>query len=159
MWESITSMVNGGNGIYVLILIAILLLIAVITSKKGLLSVRTSHISLGGALIERDVIRHQIEEAYICSFDLCRKLGLDEGSYLTKYTGERIYDKVVEWIMFNHISNASMYVSSKGTAILNLVRNVADCTDECTERIVADWTKHTVERLMELREYYTTHRR
>lgn len=162
MWEAISQVLNGHNGAFILVAVLIVVFVLVYLSRKGGFAIHTHAFSLGGADREREIIRHQIEIAHASSFELPEILGLDFTEYLTKYMIERVYDKVVEWIIFNHISSSPIYIESKTSAVYNLLLslNTADSirTPE-VKKNVKDWVIHLVDQLVHTRKYYIEYKR
>ena len=81
--------------------------------------------------------------------------------YFTKYVLERVYDKVIEWVIFNNISNSSMYVQDKQESICNMVYMfpIGDTfkTPEFKKRM-QNWTSELIARLVQTREIYSKER-
>lgn len=164
MWESISSTLTSKNGPSLLITIAVLILIIVILAiklgKSGLLNIHTKHINIGSKVSERELIRRQIEVAHEFIMSIEGKLVCDNSrynGYFTKYILERVYDKVIEWIMFNHITMNQLYIQDKQDTILNLVYtqpiNEEFKTPEFKVR-VENWVKELVERLVNVKVLY-----
>lgn len=158
MWEAISSVLNGGNGIYILTFVLIIAIIVMLFSKSGMLNIHTSVFSLGGATREREIIRRQIETAHACVAEAIDSLELNGSDYHVKYIFERIYDKVVEWIVFNHISNSQIYLDSKTTAVYNLILSLNPPEEIKTPELkkkISEWVRMLVQQLLQMREYYS----
>ena len=119
MWEAVSQVLNGHNGIFVLISVVVVLLVLVYLSRKGGFSLHTSFLSLGTANKERDIIRHQIEASHAAVLMAMEELNITDNWHI-KYVFERVYDKVVEWVIFNHMSMSPLYIESKFMAVYNL---------------------------------------
>jgi len=167
MWDSLTKTFTSDNGPKLLIIIAILVLIivalAIRLGKAGLLNIHTKYVSIGGKVSERELIRRQIEVAHDFIMSIEGKLICDNSQYngyFTKYILERVYDKVIEWIMFNHITMNQLYIQDKQDTILNLVYaqpiNEEFKTPEFKVR-VENWVKELVERLVNVKVLYGDH--
>lgn len=77
--------------------------------------------------------------------------------YLTKYILERVYDKVIEWIIFNHITTNQLYVQDKQENIENLVYTMVVDDDFKTpefKRRMDNWVKELIEQLVQVKEIY-----
>ena len=81
--------------------------------------------------------------------------------FFIKYILERVYDKVIEWVMFNNISNSPMYVQDKQETICNLIYTFpiekTFKTPEFKKRI-QNWTAELIARLVQTREIYNKER-
>lgn len=147
----------------------ILLLVAVcILGKLLKIRIRTDHIQIGGedkqSYYERAVVRNQVEQAKLFCSALENKIVVmlteppKSDGYYTKYVLERVYDKIVEWIMYNHIENNDEYIESKQWEIQSLVYsfNPPDQfkTPEFQERM-NKWTAEMIGRLVSIRKLYT----
>lgn len=160
MWEAIGQVLTSGNAWQTLIFLAAIVIFAVLLVKSGAVAVRTKHIRIGKAEKEREIIRRQVEAAHDFIMGLGGKIPPTSkyGGYFTKYILERVYDKVIEWVMFNHISDAPMYVHDKQEAICNLVYmfSIGDeyKTPEFKNRM-CNWTAELIARLVRTREIYS----
>ena len=167
MWESITTTLTSTNGPKLLITIAILILIIIVMAiklgKSGLLNIHTKHINIGNKISERELIRRQIEVAHEFIMSIEGKLTNDNNrynSYFTKYILERVYDKVIEWIMFNHITVNQLYIQDKQDTILNLIYAQPINDDFKTPEFkvrVENWVKELIERLVNIKVLYGDH--
>lgn len=167
MWDSLTKTFTSDNGPKLLIIIAVLVLIivalAIRLGKAGLLNIHTKYVSIGGKVSERELIRRQIEVAHDFIMSIEGKLVCDNSQYngyFTKFILERVYDKVIEWIMFNHITVNQLYIQDKQDTILNLIyaQPISDefKTPEFKTR-VENWVKELVERLVNVKVLYGDH--
>lgn len=157
MWEAIERVLNGNTGAYIVTVVALISAVLISMSKSGGFSIHTGAVSLGGMYREREIIRHQVEVAYAASTSLLMSLGADMHDYTAKYAAERVYDKAVEWIVFNHITPTPIYIESKVTALYNMVRNLEIVADESVDvmGVVSEWVAATISQLVHVREYYT----
>ena len=164
MWESISSTLTSENGPRLLITIAVLLVIIVILAirlgKAGLLNINTKHVHIGSKISDRELIRRQIEVSHEFIMSIEGKVICDNSQYngyFTKYILERVYDKVIEWIMFNHITMNQLYIQDKQDTILNLIYalpiNDEFKTPEFKGR-VENWVKELIERLVNVKVLY-----
>lgn len=164
MWESFTNILTSNNGIPLFILVVILVLLVIRMGiklgKAGLLSIRTKHFQIGNNVSERELIRRQIECAHDFIMSIEGKLVSDEmkyDEYFTKYILERVYDKVIEWIMFNHITVNQLYIQDKQDTILNLIYALPINSDFKTPEFktrVENWVKELIERLVNVKTLY-----
>lgn len=160
MWESISKVLTSENAYEILFFLAVLIVAAIVLIKTGAVAIRTKHVRIGKAEAEREVIRRQVEATHDFIMSIEGKIPEkpEYGGYLTKYILERVYDKVIEWVMFNHITDTPMYVQDKQATICNLVYtfNISEeyKTPEFKNRM-CNWTAELIARLVRIRELYT----
>lgn len=164
MWESFTNILTSNNGIPLFILVVLLVLLVIRMGIKlgraGMLTIHTKHLRIGSSVSERELIRRQIECAHDFIMSIEGKLVSDEmkyDEYFTKYILERVYDKVIEWIMFNHITVNQLYIQDKQDTILNLIYALPINSDFKTPEFktrVENWVKELVERLVNVKTLY-----
>lgn len=160
MWETISTVLTSANAWQVLIFLAIAVFIFVILVKGGVIAIKTKHFRIGQAEIERETIRRQVEAAHDFIMSIEGKINADTShynGYFTKFILERVYDKAIEWIMFNHISNTPMYVQDKQDTVCNLVYTF-DIGDEFKtpefKKRMCNWTQELIVKLVQTRELY-----
>lgn len=160
MWETIKDVLTSSNAWFILIFFISIIVLVSILSKIGLIKVNTRHIQIGNELTQRELIRRQVETAHTFIMSLYGKISTNEdvyNGYFTKYILERIYDKVIEWIIFNHITTNQLYIRDKQESICNFVysMNVRDefKTPEFKERM-CNWVKELVNQLVQVKEVY-----
>ena len=160
MWETISTVLTSANAWQVLIFLAIAVFIFVILVKGGVIAIKTKHFRIGQAEIERETIRRQVEAAHDFIMSIEGKINADTShynGYFIKFILERVYDKAIEWIMFNHISNMPMYVQDKQDTICNLIYTF-DIGDEFKtpefKKRMCNWTQELITKLVQTRELY-----
>lgn len=160
MWETISTVLTSANAWQVLIFLAIAVFIFVVLVKGGVIAIKTKHFRIGQAEIERETIRRQVEAAHDFIMSIEGKINADTShynGYFTKFILERVYDKAIEWIMFNHISNTTMYVQDKQDTVCNLVYTF-DIGDEFKtpefKKRMCNWTQELIAKLVQTRELY-----
>ena len=161
MWQAISEVLRSGNALQVLIFLAMIVAIFVMLVKNGILAIKTKHIRIGQAEREREIIRRQVESAHDFIMSIEGKIDANTNQcnkYFTKYVLERVYDKVIEWVMFNNISNSTMYIQDKQETICNLIYmfpiGEAFKTPEFKKRM-QNWTAELIARLIQIREIYS----
>jgi len=164
MWQAISEVLTSGNALQVLIFLALITTLFVMLVKTGILAIKTKHLRIGQVEREREVIRRQIETAHNFIMSIEGKLDTElnqQDRYFAKYILERVYDKVIEWVMFNNISNSPMYVQDKQETICNLIYTFpigeAFKTPEFKTRM-QNWTSELITRLVQTREIYSKER-
>lgn len=160
MWESISTVLTSANAWQVLIFLGIAVSIFVILVKSGVVAIKTKHFRIGQAEIERETIRRQVEAAHDFIMSIEGKISADTShynGYFTKFILERVYDKAIEWIMFNHISNTPMYVQDKQDTVCNLVYTFDIGNEFKTpefKKRMCNWTQELIAKLVQTRELY-----
>lgn len=147
---------------------SVILLIVAICILGKLLKVRvtTSHIQIGGedknSYYERAIVRNQVNQAKLFCMALENKINAlvehkSADGYYVKYILECVYDKITEWIMYNHIENTEEYIESKQWEMQSLVYSFNPPnqfkTPEFQERI-NKWTAEIIGRLVSIRKLY-----
>lgn len=158
MWESIGNVLTSNNAIAVLITLLILVIVAAVLAKVGIFQFKGRGVTIGGDEDERAIIRQQTEwtQLFIQSM---QQLPIFEGSdtYHTLYILEKVFDEVLNWIVFNHISDSENYISIKQEKIWNLIQTlVTDKKFTSTEfkQVIYDNTEVLIKRLVYIRKNY-----
>lgn len=118
---------------------SVILLIVAICILGKILKVRvtTSHIQIGGedknSYYERAIVRNQVNQAKLFCMALENKINAlvehkTADGYYVKYILECVYDKMTEWIMYNHIENTEEYIESKQWEMQSLVNRSVHLT-------------------------------
>lgn len=166
MWESISNVLTSKNGTSLTLIIAavvvLILVIGIKLGKAGYLNINTKHVHIGTRVSERELIRRQIEAAHDFVMSIEGKIIQDSNNsnyneYFTKYILERVYDKVIEWIMFNHITVNQLYIQDKQDTILSLIYGLPIHEDFKSPEFkarVENWVKELVERLVNIKVLY-----
>lgn len=158
MWESIGNVLTSNNAIAVLITLLILVIVAAVLAKVGIFQFKGKGVTIGGDEDERAIIRQQTEwtQLFIQSM---QQLPIFEGSdtYHTLYILEKVFDEVLSWIVFNHISDSENYISIKQEKIWNLIQTlVTDKKFTSTEfkQVIYDNAEVLIKRLVYIRKNY-----
>ena len=164
MWNSLKDILTSANGVPLVVIIVLLVVLvirmAVKLGKAGLLSVHTKHVHIGKSVSERELIRRQIECAHDFIMSIEGKIVTDNtryNRYFTKYILERCYDKVVEWITFNHLNTKNAYIEIKQEEICSLVYGLGVKEEFKTAEFkhrMQNWTQELIEHLVKIREVY-----
>ena len=158
MWESISSVLTSGNAVAVLLTLIVLIIILAVLAKKGIFQFNGKGVTIGDNEDERAVIRQQTEWSQLFIQSM-RQLPVFEGSdpYHTLYILEKAFDEVLNWIVFNHISDSENYISIKQEKIWNLVQTLVSdkkFTTEEFKQIIYDNTETLIKRLVHIRKNY-----
>lgn len=158
MWESIGNVLTSNNAVAVLITLLILVIVAAVLAKVGIFQFKGKGVTIGGDEDERAIIRQQTEwtQLFIQSM---QQLPIFEGSdtYHTLYILEKVFDEVLNWVVFNHISDSENYISIKQEKIWNLIQTlVTDKKFTSTEfkQVIYDNTEVLIKRLVYIRKNY-----
>lgn len=160
MWETIKETLNGSNASIVLGFIFMLILIAVLLVKGNKLRISTPHLKIGEDEQERAILRQQIEWSYQYVnglYGVLLEMYPKFDKFKTKYILELVYDEIVNWISFNHITRSEMYIMVKQEKIRSLV--LAEDVDKAIRSkdfkpLMNEWTSIVINRLVDIREYY-----
>lgn len=159
MWDTVRAALTSENATGILITVIVLAVTFLSAVKFGWIRIKTSHIKIGAMEDERSIVRNQIEWAHLFITSLAWKIPDDDGynGYFMKYIFERIYDEVVNWITFNHITTKGNYVKIKQSALKSLVygldvRNKS--LSEVFEEKMDGWTEEIISGLIDIREQY-----
>lgn len=161
MWESIEKVLNGSNTVAILITLAVLVFISTLLVKKNYLRISTDSLKIGADEKERTILRRQNEWVYTYIHGLVLVIqtkfkGMDETR--TRLVLEYVYDEIITWIMFNHITRSEMYLMVKQERIRGVVFSNATSPVIKEERFclaMNQWVKEIINRLVDIREYYS----
>lgn len=158
MWESISSVLTSGNAVAVLLTLIVLIIILAVLAKKGIFQFNGKGVTIGDNEDERAVIRQQTEWSQLFIQSM-RQLPIFEGSdtYHTMYILEKAFDEVLNWIVFNHISDSENYISIKQEKVWNLIQTLVSdkkFTTEEFKQVIYDNTEILIKRLVHIRKNY-----
>lgn len=159
MWESIQGILTSDNFFKSVIGIGILVILLAILAKKGLISFKGKGLKVGNSDTERTIIRNQIMFVKTEISDFYNRIPNFEGrdEWRLKYIMEKCLDVLVDAVSLNHLTLEPVYVDLKCRAVWDEVLQNADNTNILTDdfkKVVYDETKHIIEKLIEIREYY-----
>ena len=159
MWESIQGILTSDNFFKSVIGIGILVILLAILAKKGLISFKGKGLKVGNSDTERTIIRNQIMFVKTEISDFYNRIPDFEGrdEWRLKYIMEKCLDVLVDAVSLNHLTLEPVYVDLKCRAVWDEVLQNADNTNILTDdfkKVVYDETKHIIEKLIEIREYY-----
>lgn len=160
----IASILNGENALQTIITVVIIVIIVAILAKCGIITFKSDKLSIGTSYMdkERTIIRQQIEFAEnVCMsfiWNQNRTVDEKEDPFKIKYTNEKIFDCVVAWISFNHITTDDTYIEIKQNIIWSLITSITSDdyykSDEFHE--ICDAQVSTIiKKLCDIRKYYS----
>lgn len=162
MWQAIEKILLSDNSVTVLFFLVIIILLLAHLSNKGVFKWHTEKLTIGASENERAIIRQQVEWTELeieslASMEIFNHV--DE--WRTKYILEKIFDEVLQWIIFNHIKDSPEYISIKQEKIWNMTQTLVVReefrSDEFKDFIYKEVDK-IIKRLIFLRRQYGTSR-
>ena len=159
MWEAIQNILTSDNFWKTIIGIGALVILFAILVKKGLISFKGKGLKVGNNDIERTIIRNQIMFVKTEISDFYNKIPYFEGrdEWRLKYIMEKCLDVLVDAVSLNHLTLEPVYVNLKCRAVWDEVLQNSDNINILTDdfkKVVYDETKHIIEKLIDIREYY-----
>ena len=159
MWTAIQVILTSENFWKAAVGIGALVVLLAVLVKKGLISFKGKGLKVGNKDIERTIIRNQIMFCKTELSDFYSKIPNFEGrdEWRLKYIIEKCLDVFVDAISLNHITLEPVYVDLKCRVVWDEVLQNADNASILTDdfkKVVYDETKHIIEKLIEIREYY-----
>lgn len=164
MWETLKEILTSPNAWMFLLFIIFALFIIKQMARAGLISFKGKGLRVGSDEKELTIIRNQTQWAHLYVMSLKGKLIDEDDSELTKVICEnileKVYDRIIEWITFNHINSANSYIEIKQSEIKCLVYSLVISesfkTPEFESRMNA-WTKEVILNLINIRKEYSNY--
>lgn len=159
MWEAIQGVLTSDNFWKVVVGVGALVILLAILVGKGLISFKGKGLKVGNSEVERTIIRNQIMFVKTEISDFYNRIPNFEGrdEWRLKYIMEKCLDVIVDAVSLNHLTLEPVYVDLKCRAVWDEVLQNADNVNILTDdfkKVVYDETKHIIEKLIEIREYY-----
>ena len=160
MWETISNILTSGNAVFILVTILLLVVVLAILGKKGVLSFDIKGIKLSSREIERTIIRQQSEWAKLYCDSMEQKLPHPEGYdiWKSRYILECVYDEIMTWITYNHITTNESYIEIKQNKLVFLINSLTIKEDFHSDEFndfVKKETKFIISKLVQIRELYS----
>ena len=162
MWETIGNVLNGNNAIPVLVFAVLIFVALGILGKKGIISINKGGVRIGSDEKELTIVRNQSQWAYLYIMSLKGKLIKLESpkreDFFADYVLERVYDKVVEWITYNHVSANNSYIEIKQSEIKCIVYSLPIQEEFKTpefETRMNGWVNEIILNLIKIRKEYS----
>lgn len=158
MWQAIQSVLTSPNSWFTLLVLIALVILMIISAKRGLFAINTKAVKVGNDKNEREIIRQQADWAYNhLEGKLKERNVTDDNFYRAEVIMEKIYDEVVRWITLNHLSTNSAFISIKQDKIVSLVAKYMT-KEELENHDFIDWliddTEIVIKQLVQIREVY-----
>lgn len=162
MWQAIEKILLSDNSATVLFFLVIIILLLAHFSKKGVFKWHTEKLTIGASENERAIIRQQVEWAELEIESLASaEIFSHVDEWRTKYILEKLFDEILQWIIFNHIKDSPEYISIKQEKIWNMTQTLVVReefrSDEFKDFIYKEVEK-IIKRLVFLRRQYGTSR-
>lgn len=162
MWQAIEKILLSDNSATVLFFLVIIILLLAHLSNKGVFKWHTEKLTIGASENERAIIRQQVEWAELEIESLATaEIFSHVDEWRTKYILEKLFDEVLQWIIFNHIKDSPEYISIKQEKIWNMTQTLVVReefkSNEFKDFIYKEVDK-VIKRLIFLRRQYGTSR-
>lgn len=159
MWEAIQGTLTSDNFLKSVIGIGALVILLAILVKKGLISFKGKGLKVGNSDTERTIIRNQIMFVKTEISDFYNRIPHFEGrdEWRLRYIMEKCLDVLVDAVSLNHLTLEPVYVDLKCRAVWDEILQNSDNLNILSDdfkKVVYDETKHIIEKLIEIREYY-----
>ena len=160
--EGLKEILTSPNAWMFLLFLVFAIFIIVKMSKSGLISFKGKSLRIGSDERELIIVRNQTQWAHLYIMSRKGKLIDENSSELTKVICEnileKVYDKVIEWITFNHINSSNTYVEIKQSEIKCLVYSLVVSESFKTpefEQRMNGWVKEVILNLITIRKEYS----
>ena len=162
MWQAIEKILLSDNSATVLFFLVIIILLLAHLSNKGVFKWHTEKLTIGASENERAIIRQQVEWAELEIESLASaEIFSHVDEWRTKYILEKLFDEILQWIIFNHIKDSPEYISIKQEKIWNMTQTLVVREEFRSDEFKAFIYKEVdkiIKRLIFLRRQYGTSR-
>ena len=161
-WDALKELITSPNAWMFLLFVGFAMFVLRSMAKNGLISFKGKGLRVGSDEKELTIIRNQTQWAHLYVMSRKGKLIEEDSSELTKVICEnileKVYDKIIEWITFNHINSSNTYVEIKQSEIKCLVYSLVIDekfkTPEFEQRMNG-WVKEVILNLINIRKEYS----
>jgi hypothetical protein len=154
-------MINGPYGLILIFLVMVIVIMAIMCVRTGLIRVKTDTVEIGNTYSERErtIIRNQIQyinmavEAFEHRIPKDENYDEDRGKYILQLMSKQM----IEWVIFNHIEENKVYIENRQEQLWNIVlANVEKdyLRSEFFKQDIYDYTKMIIHRLVAIRKEY-----
>jgi len=161
-WDAFKELVSSPNAWMFLLFFAFTFFVLHRMAKAGLISFKGKGLKIGSDEKELTIIRNQIQWAHLYVMSRKGKLIEENSSELTKVLCEnileKVYDKIIEWITFNHINSSNSYIEIKQSEIKCLVYSLIISEEFKTpefETRMNGWVREVIFNLINIRKEYS----
>ena len=161
MWTALFTFLASDNFLKAVLGIAALVVLFSVLVKKRLISFKGKGLNIGSAENERIIVRQQIEFCKTQTETMANYIissYKDADEWRIKYICELVYDIWIEAISYNHITKDSFYIQNKFEKVWAIILKetfIEAFSSEEFKKIVFDECKKVVERLVDIKEYYS----
>lgn len=161
MWTAIQGILTDGNFLKSVVGIGMLVALLAFLAKKGIISFKGKGLNIGSAENERIIVRQQIEFCKTQTETMANYIissYKDADEWRIKYICELVYDIWIEAISYNHITKDSFYIQNKFEKVWAVILKetfTETFSSEEFKKIAFDECKKVVERLVDIKEYYS----
>lgn len=162
MWEMIGKVLTGNNSTPIIIFLLIFTVLFIFSVKKRIISINKGGVRIGSDERELTIVRNQTQWAHLFLLSLKGQLITMEDpireDYFAELVLEKIYDKVVEWITYNHINDKKTYIEIKQSEVKCIVYALPVQKQYKTpefESRMNEWTKEIIMNLINIRKEYS----
>lgn len=160
--DGLKEILTSANAWMFLLFLGFMIFVLVKMSKSGLISFRGKGLRIGSDETERTIIREQSKWAYLFIMAIKGKVlsedATEEQNNRCELILEKVFDKVIEWINYNHISSNNSYVEIKQGEIKNLVYSQNNLDDNYKTPEFAmrmdGWVRELILNLIQVRKEY-----
>lgn len=159
--QAVSTILTSPNSIVVLGAVLILVLLIIFLVKRGYISLDLKGVKVGIAENERKIMRYQMEYcSLICTTFMFQQPNLptDADKYRIRWINELLYDEMIKWIAYNHISDDRFYVSNKQEIIWAIIVAHTDTAffhSDGLKKAVCDEVENIIKHLVEIRKFYS----
>lgn len=159
-WEKLAEILLSPNAVFVLVFLLITVIIFAVLGKKGILSFDIKGVKLNSREMERTIIRQQSEWAKLYCDGMEAKIPHPEGYNIwrSRYILECVYDEIMTWVTYNHITTNESYIEIKQNKLIFLINSLTEKKEYHSEEfnsMIKKETKFIIEKLVQIRELYT----
>lgn len=162
MWQAIEKILLSDNSATVLFFLVIIILLLAHLSNKGVFKWHTEKLTIGASENERAIIRQQVEWAELEIESLASmEIFSHVDEWRTKYILEKMFDEILQWIIFNHIKDSPEYISIKQEKIWNMTQTLVireEFRSDAFKDFIYKEVDKIIKRLIFLRRQYGTSR-
>ena len=157
--QAIYGILTSSNALLVICGILLILIVLIKGIKEGYLRFNKAGVNISNADKERNIIRQQIDftHTYLSSLEKELELGKTVDKWRVKYVIERVYDEVIDWISFNHITDKGDYLHIKQEKVWYLIQSLVYKPEFQSEefRLYSDEVvEHIINHLIKIRVLY-----
>ena len=160
--EAVQNILTSPDSWITLIFLLVFFIVSVILVKTGFLSVNTGKIRLSSRDKEQRVMREQITYAHSVCMGTMQQILRDDTMKTVdpihvERVVEKVYDEVIQWIAFNHLTADELYLKNKVKKIQLIIDTYIppDKKHDIFDELIETTVREMVKELVEIREWYS----